>query len=87
MIAALVWGIAAGLLARAVLVDKPGLVATVIAGLGGSALGYLVGHELLGRHDMHLFAAEALLPSTIGALALLRLRSRLRRGHRRTIFG
>lgn len=89
MIATLVWGIAAGCLARALLSrDKPGVVVTLVAGFAGSGLGFLVGHDLLGRHDMHLFAPGALLPSAIAALVLLLVRSRVRRTSRsKTIFG
>ena len=89
MIAALAWGIAAGCLARAFVgSDKPGVLVTLLAGLGGSVLGYVVAHELLGRHDMHLFAPEGLLPATVAAFALLAARNRLRRAYRRkTIFG
>lgn len=89
VIAALAWGIAAGCLARALLgADKPGLLLTLLAGLGGSVVGYFVAHELLGRHDMHLFAPEGLLPATVAAFAMLVARSRLRRAHRRkTTFG
>jgi len=89
MIAALAWGLAAGCLARAVLGDhKPGVLMTVIAGLGGSVIGFLVMHELLGRHEMHLFAPESLLPASAAALGLLLAHNRLRRARRRkTIFG
>lgn len=89
MIAALVWGVAAGCLARALVGgDKPGAVVTLLVGLAGSVVGYLVAHELLGRHDMHLFAPEGLLPASVAAFALLEARNRLRRANRRhTIFG
>ena len=85
VITALAWGVAAGFLARAMLSDgKPGVLITVIAGFAGCALGYLVAHELLGRHDMHLFQAGALLPSTLAAFGmLLAMRSALRRASRR----
>lgn len=85
MIAALAWGIAAGCLARAMLGDaKPGVVVTLIGGVAGCVLGYLVAHDLLGRHDMHLFQAGALLPSTIAAFGLLLLlRNTMRRASRR----
>lgn len=89
MIAALAWGITAGCIARAMFGgDKPGLLMTLIAGFGGSVLGFLVAHELLGLHQMHLFAPEGLLPASVAALGLLLLANRLRRAHRRnTIFG
>lgn len=89
MIAVLIWGIAAGCIARAMLDrSKPGLLMTLIAGFGGSLLGFLVAHELLGLHEMHLFTPESLLPATAAALSLLLLAGRLRRAHRRnTIFG
>jgi uncharacterized membrane protein YeaQ/YmgE (transglycosylase-associated protein family) len=89
MIAALVWGLAAGFLARAVLGGaKPGVLVTLLAGFGGSVIGYLVTHELLGIHEMHLFAPEGLLPASAGALVLLVVADRLRRAARhKTTFG
>lgn len=89
MIAALAWGIAAGCLARALVGDdKPGVLATLLAGFGGSILAFFVTHQLLGLHEMHLFAPEALIPASAAAFALLLLGARLRRASRRkTIFG
>ena len=89
MIAALVWGIAAGFLARAVFGGaKPGVLMTLLAGFGGSVLGFLVTHELLGIHEMHLFKPEGLLPASVAALVLLLAADRLRRATRRkTTFG
>lgn len=89
MIAALAWGIAAGCLAGALVGgDKPGLLVTLFAGLAGSVVGFFVAHELLGRHDMHLFAPEGLLPASVAAFALLAARNRLRRAIRhKPIFG
>ena len=89
MIAALVWGIAAGFLARAVFGGaKPGVLMTLVAGFGGSLLGYLVAHELLGLHEMHLFKPEGLLPASLGAFVLLLAADRVRRATRRkTTFG
>lgn len=89
MIAALAWGIAAGILARALFGGtKPGLLMTLVAGFAGSVLGFLVAHELLGMHEMHLFAPEGLMPASIGALVLLLVADRVRRATRRkTTFG
>ncbi len=88
MIAALAWGVAAGCLARALVGGEPGLLATLFAGFGGSVVGYVVAHELLGRHDMHLFAPEGLLPASVAASLLLLAHNRLRRANRRTtMFG
>lgn len=89
VIAALVWGVAAGFLARAAFgAAKPGVPITLVAGFGGSVLGFLVTHELLGLHEMHLFAPEGLLPAAIGALVLLLVAGRLRRAARhKTTFG
>lgn len=89
MISALVWGIAAGFLARAVVGGaKPGVLITLVAGFGGSLIGFLVTHELLGIHEMHLFAPEGLLPASVGALVLLLLGARVRRATRhKTTFG
>jgi len=61
---------------------------TVLAGFGGSVVGFLVTHELFGRREMHLFAPESLLPASAAALGLLLAHNRLRRARRRkTIFG
>lgn len=89
MIEALAWGVAAGFLARAVFGGaKPGVLMTLVAGFGGSLLGFLVAHELLGIHEMHLFKPEALLPASVGALFLLLVADRVRRATRRkTTFG
>lgn len=89
VIAALVWGIAAGFLARAVFGSaSPGVLVTLIAGFGGSVLGFLVTHELFGIHEMHLFAPEGLLPASVGALVLLFVADRVRRAARhKTTFG
>lgn len=89
MIAALVWGIAAGFLARAVFGGaRPGVVVTLIAGFGGSVIGFLVAHELFKIHEMHLFAPEGLLPATVGALVVMLIADRVRRAARhKTTFG
>lgn len=59
-----------------------------LAGFGGSVIGFLVGHELLGLHEMHVFTPEGLLPACVAAAGLLLLTNRLRRAHqRKTIFG
>jgi|GEM_PF-3053141 len=89
MIAALVWGLAAGVLARAVLGGGgPGLVATLISGLGGYLVGFLLTHELLGVHAMHLFAPEGLLPASALAGGLMIAGGRVRRALRHdTTFG
>lgn len=90
MIAALAWGIAAGCLARAAFRgDKPSLLVTLLAGFGGSVVGFLVAHEALGLHAMHLLAPEGLLPASAAALGLLLANSRLRgaKNRRKTTFG
>lgn len=89
MIAALVWGIAAGFLARVCFGGaKPGVLMTLVAGFGGSILGFLVAHELLGIHEIHLFEPEGFLPASVGALVLLLVADRIRRGARhKTMFG
>lgn len=77
------WGIAAGFLARAVFGGaKAGLLLTLAAGFGGSVLGFLIAHELLGIHEMHLFEPEGLPPPSIGALVLLLVPDRIRRAAR-----
>ncbi|MDQ3677738.1 MAG: hypothetical protein M3401_13225 [Actinomycetota bacterium] len=88
MIAALAWGIAAGFLARAIVGgEKPSLPVTLLAGFAGSVIAFFVGHELLGLHEIHLFAPEGLLPASAAALGLLLAAGRLRRGGRRTMLG
>jgi len=89
MIAAVVWGLAAGVLARAVVgPDKPGLFVTLISGLAGYVVGFLLTHELFGLHAIHLFAPEGLLPASAMVAGLMLARSRLRRAMRhKTTFG
>lgn len=64
------------------------MLVTLIAGFGGSVLGFLVTHELFGLHEMHPFAPEGLLPASVGALGVLFVVDRVRRATRRkTTFG
>ena len=82
MIAASVWG-SSGWTARArCSVSVRGVLVTLIAGFGGSMIGFLATHELLGIHEMHLFAPEGLLPASVGALMVLLAADRVRRAAR-----
>lgn len=88
MIEAVLLVVIAGGIARVLMPrEKPSLIATAVAGVGGSLLGYLVGHEVLGLHDFHLFALESLLPAAGGSfLILAALRSSQRGGGRDRLF-
>ena len=73
MIGALILGLVAGFLARALLPGKDpmGLLATILLGLAGSLVGFLLFTELLGIGDNEAFDLGGLIGSVIGAMLLL----------------
>jgi uncharacterized membrane protein YeaQ/YmgE (transglycosylase-associated protein family) len=75
MIGAIILGIVAGFLARALLPgrDPMGFLATVLLGLAGSIVGFLVFTELLGIGDNEAFDLGGLVGAVIGAMLLLLL--------------
>ena len=75
MIGAIILGIVAGFLARALMPgrDPMGFIATVLLGLAGSVVGFLLFTELLGIGDNEAFDLGGLIGAVIGAMILLGL--------------
>ena len=78
VIGAIVVGLLAGLLARALLPGKQklSLVMTTVLGIAGSFIGYLIFAELLGIGDEDKFDLGGLPGAVIGAMILLFLYER-----------
>jgi uncharacterized membrane protein YeaQ/YmgE (transglycosylase-associated protein family) len=75
MIGAIILGIVAGFLARALMPgrDPMGFFATVLLGLAGAVVGFLIFTELLGIGDNEAFDLGGLIGAVIGAMLLLLL--------------
>ena len=75
MIGAIVLGIVAGYLGRLLMPgrDKMGFIATMLLGLAGSVVGFLVFTELLGIGDNKMFDLGGLIGAIIGVMILLAL--------------
>jgi uncharacterized membrane protein YeaQ/YmgE (transglycosylase-associated protein family) len=75
MIGAIILGIVAGFLARALMPgrDPMGFFATILLGLAGAVVGFLVFTELLGIGDNEAFDLGGLVGAVIGAMLLLLL--------------
>jgi uncharacterized membrane protein YeaQ/YmgE (transglycosylase-associated protein family) len=73
MIGAIILGIVAGFLARALMPgrDPMGFFATVLLGLAGAVVGFLIFTELLGIGDNQAFDLGGLIGAVIGAMLLL----------------
>ena len=73
MIGAIILGIVAGFLARALMPgrDPMGFFATVLLGLAGAVVGFLLSTELLGIGDNGAFDLGGLIGAVIGAMILL----------------
>jgi len=73
IIGAIILGIVAGFLARALLPGKQsmGLVLTMILGIVGAFVGYLIFTELLGIGDDDKFDLGGLIGAVIGAMIVL----------------
>lgn len=88
MIGAIILGIVAGFLARALMPgrDPMGFIPTVLLGLGGALVGFFLFTELLGIGDTKAFDLGGLIGAVIGAMLLLALWRRFGahdRGHHR----
>jgi uncharacterized membrane protein YeaQ/YmgE (transglycosylase-associated protein family) len=87
MIGALILGLVAGFLARAILPGKQDLniLFTILLGLGGAFVGYLIFNRLFGIGDDDVFDLGGLLGAVIGSVILLFAYERLvaQRGPRR----
>jgi uncharacterized membrane protein YeaQ/YmgE (transglycosylase-associated protein family) len=75
MIGAIVLGIVAGYIGRLLMPgrDKMGFIATVLLGLAGAVVGFLVFTELLGIGDNKMFDLGGLIGAIIGVMLLLGL--------------
>ena len=73
MIGALILGLVAGFIGKLLLPGKDpgGFIATVLLGLAGSLIGYLIFTELLGIGDNDMFDLGGLVGAIIGVLILL----------------
>ena len=75
MVGAIVLGIVAGYIGRLLMPgrDKMGFIATMLLGLGGAVIGFLVFTELLSVGDNKMFDLGGLLGAIIGVMILLGL--------------
>jgi uncharacterized membrane protein YeaQ/YmgE (transglycosylase-associated protein family) len=75
MIGAIILGIVAGFLGRALMPGKDpmGFFMTILLGLAGAVVGFLVFTELLGIGDDKIFDLGGLIGSIIGVMILLGL--------------
>jgi uncharacterized membrane protein YeaQ/YmgE (transglycosylase-associated protein family) len=75
VIGAIILGIVAGYLGRLLMPgrDKMGFLATMLLGLAGAAVGFLVFTELLGVGDDRMFDLGGLIGAIIGVMILLGL--------------
>jgi uncharacterized membrane protein YeaQ/YmgE (transglycosylase-associated protein family) len=73
MIGAIVLGIVAGYVGRLLMPgrDRMGFIATILLGLAGAVVGFLVFTELLGIGDDRMFDLGGLLGSIAGVMILL----------------
>ena len=84
MIGALILGLVAGFIAKALLPGKDpgGFVVTILLGLAGSLIGFFIFTELLGIGDTQAFDLGGLIGAIIGTmLLLLAYRATLGKGH------
>jgi len=75
MIGALILGLVAGFIGKALMPGKDpgGFFVTILLGLAGSAVGFLIFTELLGIGDNEIFDLGGLVGSIIGVMILLGL--------------
>ena len=73
MIGAIILGIVAGFLGRLLLPgrDPMGFFATILLGLAGSVVGFLIFTELLGIGDNDVFDLGGLIGAILGVMILL----------------
>ena len=75
MVGAIILGIVAGYLGRLLMPgrDKMGFIATMLIGLAGAVVGFLLFTELLGIGDDQMFDLGGLIGAIIGVMVLLAL--------------
>lgn len=73
MVGAIILGIIAGYVGRLLMPgrDKMGFFATMLLGLAGAVVGFLIFTELLGVGDNQMFDLGGLIGAVIGVLLLL----------------
>jgi uncharacterized membrane protein YeaQ/YmgE (transglycosylase-associated protein family) len=75
MVGAIILGIIAGYIGRLLMPgrDKMGFIATMLLGLAGAVVGFLVFTELLNVGDNEMFDLGGLIGAIIGVMVLLAL--------------
>jgi uncharacterized membrane protein YeaQ/YmgE (transglycosylase-associated protein family) len=75
MVGAIILGVVAGYVGRLLMPgrDKMGFIATILLGLAGSVVGFLVFTELLNIGDNQMFDLGGLIGAVIGVMILLLL--------------
>ena len=75
MVGAIILGIVAGYLGRLLMPgrDKMGFIATMLLGLAGAVVGFLIFTELLGVGDDRMFDLGGLVGAILGVILLLAL--------------
>ena len=75
MIGAIILGIVAGYIGRLLMPgrDKMGFIATMLLGLAGAVVGFLIFTELLGIGDDRMFDLGGLIGAVLGVMLLLLL--------------
>ena len=75
MIGAIILGIVAGYIGRLLMPgrDKMGFIATMLLGLAGAVVGFLIFTELLGIGDDRMFDLGGLVGAVLGVMLLLLL--------------
>ena len=73
MIGAIILGLVAGFIAKALMPgrDPGGFFVTILLGLGGAVIGFLLFTELLGIGDNEIFDLGGLVGAIIGTMILL----------------
>jgi len=73
MIGAIILGLVAGFIAKALLPgdDPGGFIVTILLGLAGSLIGFFLFTELLGIGDSDMFDLGGLIGAIIGTMLLL----------------
>ena len=73
MVGAIILGIIAGYVGRLLMPgrDKMGFIATMVLGLAGAAVGFLIFTELLGIGDDDMFDLGGLIGAIIGTILVL----------------
>jgi len=73
MIGALILGLVAGFIGKALMPGKDpgGIIVTILIGLAGSFIGFLIFTELLGIGDNQAFDLGGLIGAIIGVMILL----------------